>query len=416
MRILIHDFAGHPFQVQLSRALAKRGHDVLHCYCASNLSPKGAVIRQHGDPDSFDIREISLDAPFEKYGLLKRWSQERKIGDAVIALAHEFKPDRIIAANTPLGTQGAILRFARAKKIPFTFWVQDMLSIGIAAQLKKRIPFIGAAIGIGFRMYEELQLILSSSVIAITPDFVNHFPKRLMKPGSINVIENWAPLEELPLRPRSNGFSRRHGLDDKTCLIYSGTLGLKHNPDLLLRLAEHFCCREDVRIIVISEGMGADFLKKRKAECGLTNLILLPFQNFEDMPDVLATADVLIAILEKEAGAFAIPSKVLTYLCAARPLLTAIPEQNLASRMVRSIGAGLSASPDDPESFVTAAARMVADPSLRASMAIRARAYAEQTFDIQLVTSKFESILEAQDQRGRHANRQELDLKTSLSA
>jgi hypothetical protein len=59
---------------------------------------------------------------------------------------------------------------------------------------------------------------------------------------------------------------------------------------------------------------------------------------------------------------------------------------------------------------------MVADPSLRASMAIRARAYAEQTFDIQLVTSKFESILEAQDQRGRHASHQKLGLKTSLSA
>ena len=35
MRILVHDYAGHPFQVQLSRALAQRGHDVLHAYCAS---------------------------------------------------------------------------------------------------------------------------------------------------------------------------------------------------------------------------------------------------------------------------------------------------------------------------------------------------------------------------------------------
>src|SRR5690606_16872473 len=26
MRILVHDFAGHPFQVQLSRSLARRGH------------------------------------------------------------------------------------------------------------------------------------------------------------------------------------------------------------------------------------------------------------------------------------------------------------------------------------------------------------------------------------------------------
>ncbi len=28
MKILVHDYAGHPFQVQLSRALAQRGHQV----------------------------------------------------------------------------------------------------------------------------------------------------------------------------------------------------------------------------------------------------------------------------------------------------------------------------------------------------------------------------------------------------
>ena len=35
MKIIVHDYAGHPFQVQLSRRLASRGHEVLHLYCAS---------------------------------------------------------------------------------------------------------------------------------------------------------------------------------------------------------------------------------------------------------------------------------------------------------------------------------------------------------------------------------------------
>ncbi len=30
MRILVHDYSGHPFQAQLSRELARRGHDVVH--------------------------------------------------------------------------------------------------------------------------------------------------------------------------------------------------------------------------------------------------------------------------------------------------------------------------------------------------------------------------------------------------
>ena len=30
LRVLVHDFAGHPFQIDLSRALARRGHTVRH--------------------------------------------------------------------------------------------------------------------------------------------------------------------------------------------------------------------------------------------------------------------------------------------------------------------------------------------------------------------------------------------------
>ena len=41
MRILVNDYAGHPFQLQLSRELARRGHTILHTYFADAKGPKG---------------------------------------------------------------------------------------------------------------------------------------------------------------------------------------------------------------------------------------------------------------------------------------------------------------------------------------------------------------------------------------
>ena len=70
-------------------------------------------------------------------------------------------------------------------------------------------------------------------------------------------IENWAPVDELPARPRENEWARRHGLDGKPVLLYSGTLGLKHDPGLLHRLAEAL---PEVAVVVASEGLGADWL------------------------------------------------------------------------------------------------------------------------------------------------------------
>ena len=75
--------------------------------------------------------------------------------------------------------------------------------------------------------------------------------------------------------------------------------------------------QDQVRIVVVSEGLGAKFLKKKREEFKLDNLIILDFQPFESVPEVMGTADILIAILDKDAGVFSVPSKVLTYHCAA---------------------------------------------------------------------------------------------------
>ena len=42
MRIVVHDYAGHPNQVYLSRELARRGHQVLHLYAGSFETPRAA--------------------------------------------------------------------------------------------------------------------------------------------------------------------------------------------------------------------------------------------------------------------------------------------------------------------------------------------------------------------------------------
>jgi hypothetical protein len=67
---------------------------------------------------------------------------------------------------------------------------------------------------------------------------------------------------------------------------------------------------------------------------------VLDYQPYGQLAEVLATADVLVALLESSAGIFSVPSKVLAYLCAARPLLASMPKENLAARTIERAGAG----------------------------------------------------------------------------
>ena len=67
----------------------------------------------------------------------------------------------------------------------------------------------------------------------------------------------------------------------------------------------------------MSEGPGVEWLAAQAAEQKIKSLRCMGFQPFRALPHVLGSADVLVAILEADAGVFSVPSKVLSYFCAA---------------------------------------------------------------------------------------------------
>jgi glycosyltransferase involved in cell wall biosynthesis len=266
--------------------------------------------------------------------------------------------------------------------------------VGVATQrlLSGRWGGIGSLIGRHYAALERKLLASSDHIVVISEDFLPIVGSYGIPPASVTVIENWAPLQEVPVRPRDNSWSDEMlGSQPGLRFLYSGTLGLKHNPDLLLQLAVQ---NPDAFVVVVSQGLGADWLSRKKVEMGTRNLIVLPFQDFERLPDVLAAGDILVAVLEPDADVFSVPSKVLTYLCAARPLLLAVPPRNLAARIVERNAAGIVVSPSDNDGFLKAAARLESDPGLRSEMAENARAYAERQFEIGRIADRFEAVLE----------------------
>lgn len=393
MRIAFHDYPGHAFPVQLARALARRGHDVLHLYFADFQSPKGQLARASDDPPGLRLQPIALGARHRKYALLRRWLQDRRYAARLADHVRAFKPDVVLGGNGPLDPQAVLLATARAAGAGFLFWLQDAYGVAIDQLLRRKLPCVGALVGGHYRRLERRLWRASDVIVAITDDFRPMLDEAGVDPARVAVIENWAALDELPPRPRDNEWARAHGLADKRVLLYAGTMGLKHNPELLCHLARRFRAVPDVRVVVVSEGLGADHVARAKAAEGLDNLVLLPFQPYATLPDLVATGDVLVVVLEAGAGIYSVPSKLLTYLCAGRAILGAMPLDNLASRIVARAGAGRVAAPDDVAGFLAAAEALLAAPERRAAAGAAARAYAERTFDIAAIAARFETVL-----------------------
>jgi glycosyltransferase involved in cell wall biosynthesis len=392
MRIIVHDYAGHPFQVQLARELAARGHDVLHLYCVSTHTPQAELRRREGDPN-FETRGISLSQRIPKTSFVRRLWLEMQYGPALIAECERFKPDVIISANTPSIPQTRLARWCARNNVRLVSWIQDIYGLAAYRLLKRKLPIIGHLVGRYFIMLDKKSARLSAAIVVIAAEFSDVLTNWGIDPSRIHVIHNWAPLEDMPMRPRDNAWSNQKGLGNGVRFVYSGTLAMKHNPALLLELARMLDRDDTGELIVVSEGSGVEWLAEEAAreECG--SLRCLGFQPFEQLPDVLGSSDVLVAILETDAGVFSVPSKVLSYLCAGRAVLLAVPKVNLAAKIVLDCGAGPVVEPADITGFCAAAKRLIESPQQREDHGRAARAYAEAHFNIQHIGDQFEAIL-----------------------
>ena len=393
-RVLLHDFAGHAFPMDLTRALGRRGHTVLHTYCESYRGGKG---RFDADPADGDISVVSLSTggrTFAKYRPVRRISQEIAYGRRFTTLAEEFRPDVVVMCNMPIVVQRVVATWCRQNDVPWVFWLQDLYSVAIRATAVHRFGGpAGNVIGSGFETIERSLARQAAAIVPITHDFQPVLDEWGVARERCTVIENWAPLADLPEQPRESAWRRSQGLDDdRFVFLYSGTLGLKHRPELLYELAAQHT--HDADVVVISEGMGEARLKEMLAERPLPNLRVLPFQPFEQFPEILGSADVLVALLEPSAGTFSVPSKILSYLCAGRPILGAIPLENLAARTVERSGSGMVVPPTDVEAFLLAAKQLRNDGRLRQVAGRCARAYAEATFDTDVVTDRFVDVID----------------------
>lgn len=391
-KILLHDRTGVPFTIQLARELAQRNFDVLYSYGAFFQSPKGNLALTETDPKNLQIVAMRLQKPFQKYSFVKRRFQEIQYAKDLVNQIKAYSPDVLILAGSHPDALAVVYKECQKFNIKIVFWLQDLYGIAIKRILSKRIPIIGKIIGNYYIWQEKRLLHKSDQIVLITEDFIPLMDQWGLPAQKLHVVHNWTPLEELPVRSKQNEWSIQQGLADKFCFLYAGTLGLKHNPELLLNLALHFQHKPDVQIVVISEGLGADWLAEQKKIHNLNNLRLLDFQPFEEMPNVLGTADVLVAILEPDAGVYSAPSKVLTYLCAQRPLLLSIPPENLSAKIVSENKAGLVVPPLDETSFLSSADNLASNASLRSILGINARNYAEETFNIEAICDRFEKI------------------------
>jgi len=385
-KVVVFDFPGHPFQYDLSDKLSSdTEYKVYHLYNAKQVGPKSSFREKEG----LDI--VQVNKSFSK-NFYKRFFDE--IAYSFILSYHivKIRPHSLISSNCPLIPQLFIFLLSKLLKINFIFWLQDIISIAAKEILKKqKNPFMGLISELFFKI-EFFILKNSKHIVTISEDFDDVLIENGVKKSKISCIPNWSPINDIPLFDKSNSFSKKYNIDESFNILYSGTLGFKHNPNVLIKLSKFLIQKNiNAKIVIVSEGEVVNYLKKEANKYSLSNFLFLPFQDFNLFPRVLASADISLVMLEKSAGQFSVPSKLLSILCSGRIPLVFVSKMNLTSRIVLKNNCGVSV--ESQESLNNTISDIYRNFSKYDHMPTNARKYAEKNFNIDNIGNKFKKII-----------------------
>jgi glycosyltransferase involved in cell wall biosynthesis len=325
---------------------------------------------------------------------MARIAQEIGYGIRAGRMIASHEPSVAVLSNIPLLSHALVAWQLKRRRTPMIFWQQDIYSVAIGTSARKRLPLLGGLVARTAEAVERQIARWSGSIVAIAPNFMEKLAEWGVAEKAA-VIPNWAPIEEIGTHPRENEWSTGMGFSSAPLLLYSGTLGLKHDPSILAMIAEELSNEyPDASMVVISEGLGREWLEEWKRSKGADNLLLLDFLPYEEMPLVLASADLLIAILEPEASKYSVPSKVLTYMCSERPILAVMPSDNSVAGILTDNDAGVVVDPRDRETIRASMLALLSDADRRNDLGRAGRRYAEAAFSPERAADRFEALFE----------------------
>lgn len=230
-------------------------------------------------------------------------------------------------------------------------------------------------------------------VVVVSEGFRENLIARGVPAGKIHTIRNGVRPELFdPGAVPSTALRARLGAGPADCLVlYAGTHGISHALPSVAEAAA-MIGDEAVRFAFVGGGSDKPRLESRVAELRLRNVTLAPPVPSERMPELLASADILLVTL-RDVPLFStfVPSKMFEYLAAGRAVIGALTGE--AAQILREAGA-VVVPPEDPAALAAAAGALAADPARRAELARQGRAYVERFFDRADLARQYRKILQ----------------------
>ncbi len=171
--------------------------------------------------------------------------------------------------------------------------------------------------------------------------------EQYVKKEKIIIVPLWTGLTRAVYIPKCNNPWRKAlNLQNKFLLIYSGNIGVTHNVEVLIELANLIRNEERFHFIIIGRGERVNKIESMVEEYKLPNCTLLPFQSDESLIHSLAAADIGVVTLDERVADVSLPSKIYNLQALGIPILGISPMSSELSIHLKKYKNGFCFSQD----------------------------------------------------------------------
>ena len=298
------------------------------------------------------------------------------------------RADVYVIVSPPLLLGAAAWLVTKLKESKYVFHVQDLQpDAAVGLGMLRTGWFTRALYALEAFSYRH-----AARVSGISRGMLSIFERKGVSPQKLIYFPNGVRLQSSAAHAQRGLFRARHGFAPNEFLaIYSGNLGVKQGLEILIDAAE-LLQESAIRVVICGDGAMRETLARRVAALKLPNVTMLPLQPMADYESMLADADVCLITQQAGAGNAFFPSKLLSTLAAARPVVTVADEESELTRALNEGGFGTNVAPDDARALASALRDLASDPDRRRVYGAAGRAFVEQ-FEMDRVLSRIAAEL-----------------------
>ena len=276
------------------------------------------------------------------------------------------------------------------EKAHLAIWVQDLWPDSLAATgfIRNRVAL--ALVGLlvrGIYAFADTLLVQSRAFVRPVARYAR-LDKIVYYASSLDV-ERAAGQIAVQLPPELLDTLREH-----FCVVFAGNIGKAQAVETLVDAAVQIRDLAGVRMVLVGSGSMLNWVRDKKSELGLTNLLLAGRFPSDAMPEIFRHAACLVVTLkDEEIFSYTVPAKVQAYLAAGKPIIASLNGEG--ARIIAEAGAGLTCAAEDSRALAQCVRSLhEMTEQERARLGESGRRYFLEHFEMRRQTGRLVEILE----------------------